>query len=278
VRFVTVAQIMVLIFTVISPVLPWLKISYSTGNHLQRVAKVFEFFDSNANNVLDYTELNLALKDKNFVFFDVYTTTNSELIQALLADQSNSCLFGVISSLQSRCAIGESAACLQPENWATENGNFMQNPKKLQQCILSLMESAYISSTGDSCTKTLVDKWLTSSDTSSERQCLLATSIDMTEFARHARQLIPGLPADELDAPNHCINASVDMYLSIYGSLTVEMSLTTAYDADKPRCHSALASAPPKNFTCITVLDFFSGTGLDLVYSPVFFMYVCIDR
>jgi hypothetical protein len=131
------------------------------------------------------------------------------------------------------------------------------------------MDPSYISIAGDDCAKKLVDSWLGDTDDSSERQCLQSVSIDISEFALHARQLLPGLPADELTSPNHCVNATFDLYLSIYGSLTVQMSLTTAYDADKPRCHSATGTVPPANFTCITLLDFFSRTGLDLVYTPV---------
>ena len=268
-RWATFTQFLVIIFTVISPILPWLRVSYSTGNHIQRIIKVFDFFDANADNLLDYTELDLALKDKNFAFFSEYLITNTDLIQALLADQSSGCLPGVLSFLQSQCAVGVAAPCLQPSNWANEGGNLMQNPSKIQQCILSLMDPSYISNSGDGCASALINSWLSDGDGSSQRQCLLATSIDPSEFALHARQLVPGLPPDDAAAPAYCVNASVDMYLSVYGSLTVEMSLTVAADANQRRCYTATASVPPGNFTCVTVLDFFSRTGVDLVYAPV---------
>jgi hypothetical protein len=116
-------------------VLPWLSISYSTGNHLERVRMVFDFIDANGNNALEYSELNLALKDKNFVFFSSYSRTDDELIQALLADQNSGCLPQVLSTLQSTCAIGASAPCLQSSSWDAEGGNLLRSPVKLQRCV-----------------------------------------------------------------------------------------------------------------------------------------------
>eukprot|EP00961_Rhodomonas_salina_P053535 718129-Rhodomonas_salina.4 len=71
-KWTSITQIVLFVFTILAPLLPWLKISYETGNHLERVRKVFDFIDGNSNNVLEFEELSAHLKDMNFVFFGGY--------------------------------------------------------------------------------------------------------------------------------------------------------------------------------------------------------------
>ena len=215
-----------------------IKISYSTGNHLERVRQVFDFLDANANNRLEFHEIATAAKDKNFIFFGQHIRTDSEMMQSLLAYQSSPCIQNVLTSLQGSCGVGDRGACLQPERWVAEKGIFMKNPQKIQKCIYDLIQPSYVVSTGDDCTSNQVREWLTSGVESVGSKCLMQTSINIQEFVMYARHLVPGLPSDEVFYPNHCLNTTIDFYLSIYGAMTVFMSLTNAEDAAKARCVS----------------------------------------
>lgn len=179
--------------------------------------------------------MNRALKDKNFVFFGQHIRTDAEMIQSVLADQNSACLQDILRTLQDTCAVGDRGACLQPGEWTLYGGNFMANPQKIQKCITSLISTSYVLATGDDCVKTQVANWLAASSVSSSRNCVLTASLDIQEFSMYARHLVPGLPNQEALFPNHCTNATVDMYLSVYGAMTVFLTLKNSADATKPR-------------------------------------------
>eukprot|EP00961_Rhodomonas_salina_P230757 3118066-Rhodomonas_salina.1 len=102
------------------------------------------------------------------------------------------------------------------------------------------MDPGYLATTGDGCVDRVVRGWLEQGNVHS---CLRGTGVDIEEFALHARALVPGLGAEQA-APNHCLNASLSAYLSVYGALTLRMSLTAASDAAEPRCHAFGGSVP----------------------------------
>jgi len=259
-KWTSITQIVLFVFTILAPLLPWLKISYETGNHLERVRKVFDFIDGNSNNVLEFEELSAHLKDMNFVFFGGYFRNDVEMMNALLADQSSGCLAGLAKDLQGTCALGDRAQCLQGKNWEAEGGRLMRSPAKLQRCITALMDPGYLATTGDGCVDRVVRGWLEQGNVHS---CLRGTGVDIEEFALHARALVPGLGAEQA-APNHCLNASLSAYLSVYGALTLRMSLTAASDAAEPRCHAFGGRVAPKNFTCTLLLDVWRQQGWDV--------------
>jgi hypothetical protein len=249
-------------------VLPWLQISYSTGNHLERVRPTFAFIDGNANNRLEFTELSNFFSDLNQVFFGQYFRNDAELIRAVLADSSSPCLATAVSELQGKCAVGDRAACLQPANVA---GNPMRDPVKLQDCIASLMDSQYITRTGDDCVrKELKEDWFRLESTSASATCVRRTSISIEDFSVYGRHMVLGLPQSEKRMANHCINASFTTLLSIYGVITAVITVDIARDMDSPRCHSILKPLkdrkiePITQFLCVTTVDFWTGRGSDL--------------
>jgi hypothetical protein len=186
------------------------------------------------------------------------------MIAALLADQDSSCLQATLSGLQGQCGVGDRGVCLQPQEWTLYGGRFMDNPQKIQACLVSLIDNGYVQRTGDDCARTQVAEWLAVSTVSPARQCLLSTSLNIYEFSMFARNLVPGLPGTEVALANHCTNTSVDMFLSVYGAMTVYLKLTNAADSTKPRCHTYAGRVEPKNFSCSLILDFWQAKGFDI--------------
>eukprot|EP00960_Hanusia_phi_P012132 353647-Hanusia_phi.AAC.1 len=192
-RITAITQLVLIAFTVASPFLAWLEFTYFTGNHLERVRKVFDFFDGNANNVLDFSELSVALKEVNQVFFGSYYRNDAEMIRAVLADRSSGCLETAVKSLQAKCAVGNRATCLGSAQWIGTNNQLMKDPIKLQNCIFSLMDENYLKETGDDCvSSTIKTDWLLLVPKSNEAKCVQRTEIDIQEFSLYARQLVPG--------------------------------------------------------------------------------------
>ena len=234
----THTQLLICVAMPVAMVLPWLQISYSTGNHLERVRPTFAFIDGNANNRLEFTELSNFFSDLNQVFFGQYFRNDAELIRAVLADSSSPCLATAVSELQGKCAVGDRAACLQPANVA---GHPMRDPVKLQDCITSLMDSQYITRTGDDCVrKELKEDWFSLESTSASATCVRRTSISIEDFSLYGRHMVLGLPQSEKRMANHCLNASFTTLLSIYGVLTAVITVDISRDMDSPRCHSTL--------------------------------------
>ena len=157
-RWASLTQILLLAVTPVAIILPWLEISYETGNHLERVRPIFALIDGNGDNTLDYYELSSFLKDMGQVFFGLYFRNNAEMVRAVLADRSSDCLRDALIGLQATCAIGDRAVCLQRDNWIVEGGNPMQDPVKIQDCLTSLMDAGYLARTGDNCVSDVVRK------------------------------------------------------------------------------------------------------------------------
>jgi len=266
-RWTAFAMFSMAALTIATSIVPWLRISYQTGNHLERVRQVFNFFDGNSNNRLEFEELSTAIKDKNFIFFNAYIRNDIEMMRSLLADQNSPCIQEEMLKLQADCAVGDRAACLQPRNWELERGVFMKNPQKIQSCITGLMQQSYVDATGDDCVQRTVRTWLTTGDGTSGEECLGRTALDINEFAMYARFLNPGLPAGEARFANHCNNMTVDMYMSVYGAMTIFFSLTNAPDVGRPRCHSYTGRVEPGNFSCSVVVDFWNQAAFDLPQS-----------
>ena len=259
-RVTAITQLVLIAFTVASPFLAWLEFTSFTGNHLERVRKVFDFFDANANNVVEFSELSLALKDVNQVFFGSYYRNDAEMMRAILADRSSSCLESAVKTLQSKCAVGNRATCLGSAQWIATNNQLMRDPIKLQSCIFNLMDENYVKQTGDDCvSSTIKTDWLLLTPKSKEAKCVQRTQVDIVEFSLFARQLVPGefcwiltpddlqaagagLPESERARANHCVNMSFHSFL---GSATLNflIDVTLAPDAASERCHRCVESS-----------------------------------
>jgi len=270
-RWTSLTQILLLGVIPAAILLPWLQISYSTGNHLERVRPTFSFIDGNGNNKLEFAELSNFLKDLNQVFFGTYFRNDAEMLRAILVDRSSPCLGTTLMTLQSTCAVGDRAVCLQADYWIEEGGNPLRNPVKIQDCLSSLMDSNYIGRTGDDCVSAVVkDDWLNPDSKSLSAQCVRRTSISIEDFSLFGRHMVLGLPNSEKSMSNHCINASFTTYLSIYGVMTVILKVHLAPDLSEPRCHSVLKPLKDRKiqqqpkYLCITTIDFWNGKGLDL--------------
>lgn len=157
-RWASLTQILLLAVTPVAIILPWLEISYETGNHFERVRPIFALIDGNGDNTLDFYELSSFLKDVGQVFFGLYFRNNAEMVRAVLADRSSDCLRDALIGLQTSCAIGDRAVCLQRDNWILEGGNPMRDPVKIQDCLTSLMDAGYLARTGDNCVSDVVRK------------------------------------------------------------------------------------------------------------------------
>ena len=62
-RWAVLTQLLLMILIPASVFLPWIQISYKTGNHLERMRPTFAFIDGNGNNKLEYDELSHFFKD-----------------------------------------------------------------------------------------------------------------------------------------------------------------------------------------------------------------------
>lgn len=269
-RWASLTQLVLCALLPLAMVFPWLQINYNTGNHLERMRPTFAFIDGNGNNRLEFNELSNFFKDLNQVFFGTYFRNDAELVRAVLIDRSSPCLMSTVMSLQATCAVGDRAVCLQPDLWIAEGGNPMRDPAKLQECLVSLMDANYIGRTGDECVQTaLKEDWLNPQSSTAAAACVRRTSISIEDFSLYGRHMVLGLPVDEQTMSNHCLNVSFSFLLSIYGAMTVVINVKLAPDLHEPRCHSLLKpmtdrKIAQKDFMCITTVDYWSGSGLDL--------------
>ena len=276
-RWAVLTQLLLMILIPVSVFLPWIQISYKTGNHLERMRPTFAFIDGNGNNKLEFDELSHFFKDMQQVFWGGYFRNDAEMVRAVLIDRSSPCLSAALLELQGACGIGDRAVCLQADNWILEGGDLLNNPVKAQECIVTLMDQAYVQRTGDNCVNAAIkDDWLNSKSVSSAAKCARRTSISIEDFSLYGRHMVQALPAAERSVANHCINASFTTLLSVYGVMHLYLQVQYSADMAEPRCHSILKPLKDRKmelgdcqggsckFLCITSIDYWSGNGYDL--------------